>query len=233
MKAFSRWMIISLDDAVKWFSAVQMWPLTCSLTWPQPHCAPVGDPNVASIDMTIYLPIVFLRSQQSWDPMISSALIFLWWIQKVKWQLRHKKHSWSCFQSEFIIKDNRSSITQIDLLLFEMICLLWPIYSHCCPQRNDVSSSDVSGEQSLDPRSWPSFVVPFIYGEVVLTAQCTYCICAVLAALNIINYITLLMPECFVLRRDKFLPQLVGRFEVNQDMMPSKTFLSFSDVPTT
>ena len=44
-------------------------------------------------------------------------------------------------------------------------------------------------------------------------------ICAVLAALNIINYITLFMPACFVLRMDKFLPQCVGRFKVNQDMM--------------
>ena len=37
------------------------------------------------------------------------------------------------------------------------------------------------------------------------------------AALNSINYISLFMPECVVLSMDKFLPQCVGRFEVNQD----------------
>ena len=42
-------------------------------------------------------------------------------------------------------------------------------------------------------------------------------ICFVLAVLHNINYITLFMPECFVLRMDKFLPQ--RGFEVNQDMM--------------
>ena len=42
---------------------------------------------------------------------------------------------------------------------------------------------------------------------------------AVRAALNSINYITLFMPECFVLGMDKFLPQCVGRFKVNRDIM--------------
>ena len=62
-------------------------------------------------------------------------------------------------------------------------------------------------------RSWPPWVGTFIYGEVVLQ------ICAGLAALNSINYITLSTPGCFVLRMDKFLPQCVSRFNVNQDMM--------------
>lgn len=44
-------------------------------------------------------------------------------------------------------------------------------------------------------------------------------ICAVLAALNNTNYITLLMPECSVLRMDKFLRQCVGRFKVNRELM--------------
>ena len=45
-------------------------------------------------------------------------------------------------------------------------------------------------------------------------------ICAVPAASNSINYITLLMPGwCFVLRVDKFLPQCVVRFKMNCDMM--------------
>ena len=42
---------------------------------------------------------------------------------------------------------------------------------------------------------------------------------AALAALNSMNYIILFMPGCFVLRVDKFLPQHVGRFEVNWDVM--------------
>ena len=54
-----------------------------------------------------------------------------------------------------------------NLLLFPTICLLWPRCLHCCPQRNDFSPSDLSGQQSLDLRSWPSCV----YGEVVLSPQ--------------------------------------------------------------
>ena len=34
-------------------------------------------------------------------------------------------------------------------------------------------TSDVSGQQSLGLRSWPSCVVPFVYGEVVSSSQCT------------------------------------------------------------
>ena len=44
-------------------------------------------------------------------------------------------------------------------------------------------------------------------------------ICAVLAALNSINYITLCMPGCFVLRMDQFLPHYVRGCKVNRDMM--------------
>ena len=40
-----------------------------------------------------------------------------------------------------------------------------------------------------------------------------------LAALNSIKLIHVSMPGCFVLRMDKFLPQCVGRCELNQDMM--------------
>ena len=54
---------------------------------------------------------------------------------------------------------------------FQTICLLWG--SHCCHQGNDLSPSDVSGQQSIALRSWPSCVVPFVYGEVVLSPQCT------------------------------------------------------------
>ena len=63
--------------------------------------------------------------------------------------------------------------TWIILLLFQTICLLWPRCLHCCPQRNYLSPSDVSGPQSLDLKSWPSCVVPSVYGEVVLSPQCT------------------------------------------------------------
>ena len=56
-------------------------------------------------------------------------------------------------------------------------------------------------------------VVPFVHGEVVLSPNVQ--ICAVLAALNSINYITLFTPGCFVLRMDEFLPQCVGGFKVS------------------
>ena len=59
------------------------------------------------------------------------------------------------------------------LLLFQTICLLWPRYSHCCPQRIDFSPSAESGQSRLDLRSWPSCVVPLGYGKVVLSPQCT------------------------------------------------------------
>ena len=45
------------------------------------------------------------------------------------------------------------------------------------------------------------------------------------------NYIILFMPECFVIKVDKFLLQHVGRFEVNQDVMfidDPPEFVSFS-----
>ena len=40
-----------------------------------------------------------------------------------------------------------------------------------------------------------------------------------MAALNLINYITLYMPGCFVLGVDTFLSQRHARLEVNWDMM--------------
>ena len=60
----------------------------------------------------------------------------------------------------------------IPLLLFQTICPLWTRCSHCCPQRNHFSASDVSRLQRLDLSSWPSCVVSFVYGEVVLSPQC-------------------------------------------------------------
>ena len=51
--------------------------------------------------------------------------------------------------------------------------LLSPRCLHCCPQRNDFSPSGVSAQQSPDLRSRPSRVVPFVYGEVVLSPHCT------------------------------------------------------------
>ena len=51
-------------------------------------------------------------------------------------------------------------------------------------------------------------------------------ICAVLTVLNSINYITLFMPGCFILRVEMFLPRPVGRFEMNWDMMLVKILLS-------
>ena len=58
--------------------------------------------------------------------------------------------------------------------------------------------------------------------------------CAVLSAVNSMNYIPLFLPGCFVLRMDMFLPQRVGGLKVNQDMMfIKKVLLSFSDVTLT
>ena len=62
--------------------------------------------------------------------------------------------------------------------------------------------------------------MPFIYGEVVCRSSVQIRI--FLAALKSINYISLFMSGCFVQRMDKFLPQCVGRFKVNQDMMFTK-----------
>ena len=47
-----------------------------------------------------------------------------------------------------------------------------PFDVFCCPQRNDLSPSDVSGQQSLDLRSLHSSVVPFVR-KVVLFPWCT------------------------------------------------------------
>ena len=78
---------------------------------------------------------------------------------------------------------------------------------------NDSSPSDVSGQQNLDLRSWPSCVEPFIYGEVlVMLCLPDVQIYAVLAALNSINYNTLFMPGRFVLRMDKLLLLCVAGF---------------------
>ena len=61
-------------------------------------------------------------------------------------------------------------------------------------------SSDVSGKQSHDLRSWPSCAIH-------LWRVC-FCLpnlqCAALATLNSMTYITLFMPDCFVLRMNKF-----------------------------
>ena len=63
-----------------------------------------------------------------------------------------------------------------------------------CPQRNDFSPSDVSGQQSLDLRSPSVLCHLFLVREVVLSLRRAKC--AVLAAMNSVNYITLLMPGC-------------------------------------
>ena len=44
-------------------------------------------------------------------------------------------------------------------------------------------------------------------------------VCAFLAALNCIHYITLLVPGCFVLRVDKLPSQCVARFEMHRDVV--------------
>ena len=54
------------------------------------------------------------------------------------------------------------------LLLFQTLCLLRPRCLRCCLQRNYFPPSDVSGRQSLALRSWPSCVLPFVHGEVVV-----------------------------------------------------------------
>ena len=66
------------------------------------------------------------------------------------------------------------------------------------------------------PEELPSCVVTFVERMFCLTSVQ---MCTVLSALMSINYIILFMPGCFVLRMDNFLPQCVGRFEVNQDMI--------------
>ena len=45
------------------------------------------------------------------------------------------------------------------LLLVQTICLLWTSCFHCCPHRDDLSPSDVSGQPSVDRRSRPSCAV--------------------------------------------------------------------------
>ena len=101
--------------------------------------------------------------------------------------------------------------TCILLLLFQTICFLWPRCLHCCPQRNDLSPSDVSEQRSLDLRSWPSCV-----GRLFCLPNVQ--ICAVLAALNSINYITLFIPGCLKWTRIWCLLKILP---------------SFSDVPAT
>lgn len=46
-------------------------------------------------------------------------------------------------------------------------------YLHYCPQKNDFSPSGADGQQSLDLKSLPSCIVPFVYGEAVLSSKCT------------------------------------------------------------
>ena len=70
------------------------------------------------------------------------------------------------------------------------------------------SLSGQDGQQSLDLRSWPSCVVPLIYGEVVLSPQCTN-LCSP-AALNSINYITLFYVWMFLRWTPFCLSVLVG-----------------------
>ena len=59
-------------------------------------------------------------------------------------------------------------------------------------------------------------LVTFVHEEVVLSPQCNN-LCSP-AALNIINYRTLFMSGCWVLRMDQVLDQCVGGFEVDQDV---------------
>ena len=101
------------------------------------------------------------------------------------------------------------------LLHFQTVCLLWPRCLQCCPQRDDFSPSDVSGQQCHDLEELALlcysimkklFYIPNVH------------ICAGLATLNIIKFITLFLPGCFILRMDNFLTQPVARFEVNRDM---------------
>ena len=99
-------------------------------------------------------------------------------------------------------------------IVLTLLCMHYLLFSicFCCLQRKGAS-----GQQSLDLRSWPSCVVLFVYGDVVSSPQCTnLCIpgCTEQCKLHYSVY-----AWCFVLRVDKFLPQRVGRFAVNWDMM--------------
>ena len=89
---------------------------------------------------------------------------------------------------------------RIPLFLFQTICVLWPRCLRFCPQGNDFSPSDVRGLQSL----WPE-ELSLLCCAVRLWRCCFVQICAVLAAFNSTNYITVFMAGCFVLRMDKFL----------------------------
>ena len=76
--------------------------------------------------------------------------------------------------SQMAIPDGHRWITFIlNLSLIQTICLLWLRCLHRCSRRNDFSPSHVSGRQSPDVRSLPPCVVPSVYGEVVLSTQCT------------------------------------------------------------
>ena len=105
------------------------------------------------------------------------------------------------------------------------MCLLWQRCSHCCPQRNYLSPPDVSGP------SRPEECVPLCPVLCHSFMERVFCLssvqtCAVLAALNYsINYSTLLVPECFALRMDRFLPQRVGRFKVTPPRLTVSVFI--------
>ena len=79
-----------------------------------------------------------------------------------------------------------------------------------------ISLSDLSGQPSLGLRSWPSCFVTFVYREVVLSPQCANLCSPGCTGQHKLHYSA---DACFVLRMSKFLPQHVGRFKVNQDMM--------------
>ena len=99
----------------------------------------------------------------------------------------------------------------ISNVLDHLLFLLWTRCSHCCPQRNDLPPSDISGQQSLDVRSRPSCVVSFIYGEVVCLSIAQ--ICAVLAAKASSTLLCLCL-GVFYFWMDKSLPQCVAMFKV-------------------
>ena len=77
--------------------------------------------------------------------------------------------------------------------------------------------SHVSGQQSFDLRSWPSCVVALVYGEAVLSPQCTNLCRPGCIEQHRLHYSV--HPGSFVLRIDKFLLHCVGRFKVNRDIV--------------
>ena len=79
-----------------------------------------------------------------------------------------------------------------------------------------ISPSDLSGHPCLSLRSWPSYVVPFVYREVVLFPQCTILYSPGCTDWHKLHYSA---DASFVLRMKKFLSQHVGGFKVNLDMM--------------